>query len=229
MFSKLQQSFKKLERAKVGSFGNDIESPKGRRAAMWHFHLVDHAFLRGLWTNLDQIAPQVWRSNQPGPARVERYAKMGIKTIINLRGTPNVSHYLLERQACAAHGIALESLALKARHAAKTEDYLALLDLFDRVEKPFLMHCKSGADRAGLASAFYLLHACGASVPEARKQLHIRYMHLSTTKTGVLDYLLDCFEADLARLGPIPLRDWLTHHYDRKAVNDGFTPRWGRK
>ncbi|WP_353346059.1 tyrosine-protein phosphatase [Litorivita sp. NS0012-18] len=226
MFKKLAAAFKDLERGRRGSFGNDISTPENRRAAMWHFHLFDHAFLRGAWTNLEEIAPDVWRSNQPSPARIEKYAAMGIKTILNLRGTPKVSHYLLEEEACARFGITLVSIALAARAALPKENYLEVIDTLDRLEKPFVFHCKSGADRAGLVAALYLLHVEGAPLDVARKQLSFRFLHLKSTKTGILDHILDCYEADMARLGPIPIRDWFADHYDQAAVKAGFKPLW---
>ncbi|PYC47971.1 protein tyrosine phosphatase [Litorivita pollutaquae] len=228
MLKKLAAAFNDLERGRRGSFGNDISTPENRRAALWHFHLFDHAILRGLWTNLEQIAPGVWRSNQPSPARIERYAKMGIKTILNLRGTPKVSHYLLEEETCAAHGIELVSIALAARAALPKENYLEVIDLLDRLEKPFLFHCKSGADRAGLVAALYLLHVENAPLDVARKQLSLRFLHLKSTKTGVLDHILDCYEADMARLGPMGIRDWFADHYDQAAVRASFKPLWNR-
>lgn len=153
---------------------------------------------------------------------------MGIKTILNLRGTPKVSHYLLEEETCAAHGIELVSIALAARAALPKENYLEVIDLLDRLEKPFLFHCKSGADRAGLVAALYLLHVENAPLDVARKQLSLRFLHLKSTKTGVLDHILDCYEADMARLGPMGIRDWFANHYDQAAVRASFKPLWNR-
>ncbi|SFJ20867.1 tyrosine-protein phosphatase [Celeribacter neptunius] len=219
MFKSLKKGFKKLERAEVGQFGNDVSTPRTRHLAMWHFHLFDHAFLRGLWTNLHEIAPGVWRSNQPSPRRIARYARMGIKTILSLRGDKDVSFNLLEQQACDAHGITLITTnKAAARGALAGKDYVALIDLLASLEKPFLIHCKSGADRAGLASALYLLHCEGATIKEAKKMLSWRFMHLKSTKTGILDHILRLYEQDVAARGPIPIRDWFEHDYDiRKA------------
>ena len=48
--------------------------------------LRDHGFLRVYWHNQHRVAENVLRSNQPGPFRVAKLAKSGIKTIVNLRG-----------------------------------------------------------------------------------------------------------------------------------------------
>ncbi|WP_394707335.1 tyrosine-protein phosphatase [uncultured Celeribacter sp.] len=220
MFKTLKKGFKKLERAEVGQFGNDVSTRRTRHMAMWHFHLFDHAFLRGLWTNLYEIAPGVWRSNQPSPKRIERYAKMGIKTILSLRGEKEVSFSLLERQACETYGITLVTTnKAAARGALSGKDYVELIDLLASLEKPFLIHCKSGADRAGLASALYLLHCEGASIQEAKKMLSWRFLHLKSTKTGILDYILRLYEKDLNTNGPIPIRDWFLTRYDQNKAH----------
>lgn len=222
MFKKLKDGFKALEYGRVGTFGNDISTPRTRRQAVWHFQLFDHAFLRALWTNRREIAPGVWRSNQPSPRHMAQMAAKGIKTVLSLRGEPNLSFFLLEKEACAKHGITLTTVQLGARSAGSRTAYLQLLDTFEKIEKPLLIHCKSGADRAGLASALWLLHMEGRPLKEARKQLSLRFMHLKSTKTGILDHILDQYGAHLDRHGPTPVRDWIANHYDPKYAQASF-------
>jgi protein tyrosine phosphatase (PTP) superfamily phosphohydrolase (DUF442 family) len=228
MSKTLKQRFKDLEYGRIGSFGNDISTPRTRRLAMWHFHLFDHAFLRSMWENLWEIAPGVWRSNQPSPRRIAKYKKMGIETILSLRGNPNhpISFMLLEKQACSDLGITLRTAHLSARSLAPKETYLEVLDLLETLKPPFLLHCKSGADRAGLVSALYLLHIKGAPIDEARAQLHWRYMHLKSTKTGILDHLLNCYKADMEANGDMPIREWIETRYDQSAITASFHPLW---
>jgi len=221
MFNLLKARLDTAERNLRESFGNDISSPEGRRAAFWHFQLMDHAFLRVLWTNLDEIAPGVWRSNQPSPKRLRRYAKMGIKAIITLRGDAPKSHHLFEVDTCRELGIALHVVSISARALAPRNELLSLLDLFETVEHPFLMHCKSGADRAGLASALYLMHIEGKPVHDAAKQLSLRYLHLHNDSTGILDHMLDAYAADTAQT-PMPIREWIETRYDPGALTAAF-------
>jgi len=205
--------------------GDTLDTPGDRARAMVHFHLVDHAYLRGLWHNEDEIAPGAWRSNQPSPRRFDRFARRGIKTVLNLRGENKNPHYLIEAEACARLGLTLINYPMAARAALEPARYLGLLDIFDTIEKPFVMHCKSGADRAGLASALYLIHVEGVAPRKARAMLSRRYVHLKQTKTGILDHLLDCYIKAHDETG-IALRDWFETVYDRETIRDGFTPRW---
>lgn len=222
IFHRLQRWFKRIEKAEQGDFGNDISTPRTRRRALWHFNLFDHAFLRIWWTNLYQLRPGVWRSNQPGPARVARYGRMGIKTILNFRAKDQISYVLLEQEACDAHGITMLHVPLSARSVIRPSQYLDLLAAFERIERPFLMHCKSGADRAGLASALYLLHVENAPLAVARQQLAPRFMHFRHGRTAILDYLLDCYAADMDRDGPIPIHRWFALYYNALHVQNGF-------
>lgn len=226
MLSQINKRLKAAERRLATTFGTDISTPQGRRAAKWHFYLIDHGFLRGLWTNQDQIAPGVWRSNQPSPARMERLAAMGIRAILNLRGADVFSFYLFEKETAARLGIELIDLKIYARSLVPRERFLELFDIFDRIGRPFLMHCKSGADRAGLASALWLLDQEGASLAEAKKMLSLRYIHIKRTKTGLMDHLLECYEADCAR-DPMPVRRWFAEHYDPDAITASFHAKMG--
>lgn len=187
MAESLKTRFRRIENGLRDRFGRDISTPKTRRHAWWHFQLLDHAFLRVLWWNLEEIAPGVWRSNQPSPSRLRTYKRMGIRTVLNLRGEVRQSSYLFEKEACDELGLTLLDIKLSARQLVPREELLSLIDLMRHAEKPFVMHCKSGSDRAGFASVLYLAIIEERPIAEARKHLHWRYLHLSSTDTGILD------------------------------------------
>lgn len=226
MFTRLGRALHDIERRLARSFGRDISTPAGRVAAWVHFHLFDHGILRTVWSNLDQVAPGVWRSNQPSPRRLERYHRMGIRTILNLRGTKDGSPWLFEREAAQRLGMRMIDVRLFARKLVPAADLLALLDIFETIQRPFVMHCKSGADRAGLASALWLLHMEGAPIAVARRHLHWRYVHLDFTQTGILDHMLDAYARDTADT-PMPIRTWIATRYDPAALTASF--RAGRR
>lgn len=217
----LKSRFREIEHGLRRRYGKDISTPAARRRAWWHFQLMDHAFLRAFWWNMEEIAPGVWRSNQPSPGRLARYKRMGIRSIINLRGAAKQSPYLFEREACEALGLTLHDITLSARKLVPREDILALIDLMRTAEKPFVMHCKSGADRAGFASALYLAVVEGRPLAEARRQLHWKYLHLSNDDTGILDHVFDIYEADTAA-EPMDLETWLRTRYDDRALSRSF-------
>lgn len=194
-----------------------------RRAWVYN-NFFDHAFLRTVWTNFYEVAPGVFRSNQPGHARLAKIRDQGITTVLTLRGASEAAHYLTEAESCRQLGLTLEATSLQARAAATREELTNLIAVFKRIERPFVMHCKSGADRAGLASAIWLMVMEGKPVEEAKKMLGPKYWHFPHTKVGVLDYMLECYAARVAR-GAISFEDWVNTEYDRDRIQTGFVNR----
>lgn len=221
MLTQLWEKIEHAERRLRRSFGKDISTPSARALAQLHYNLFDHAWLRTVWTNFWQIAPGVWRSNHPTHRRFEKYKRMGIRTVITLRGEEKYSHYLFEKESCEKLGLTLEHVKLWARMALKRARILHLIDTMRHAERPMMFHCKSGADRAGFASAVYLMVFEGVPVEQARKQLGLKYVHLEFTKTGIQGYILDTYAARNRRAA-IPFEDWIATEYDAKKLQAGF-------
>jgi len=186
--------------------------------------VMDHGMFRALYWNKTEIAPGVHRSNYPTHARIRRFKRQGIETILSLRGDFDGPFNALERDACARHGITLHYAPLGAREAPTAARIRLLLEKFNVIDRPFLMHCKSGADRAGLASAIYLIAIEGKSVAEAKKMLSVRFIHFKWTKTGILDLFLDLYQARLEK-GEIAFQDWVEQEYDPDQLTQMFAKR----
>lgn len=227
MFSSLIEWIRKGERRVTEAWAYDISTPEGRRRANLHALLIDHGILRILWTNLYEVSPGVWRSNQPDRKRLIKYKKMGIETIINLRGQSSSGFYRFEKRRCARKKIDLLNVRMSARELTDRNELLKLLDYFETARMPMLMHCKSGADRAGLASALYLLHIKKTPIEEAKKQLSLRYAHIKSSKTGILDFMLEAYEKDTSTM-PMTIREWIEHKYDREALAVDFAKLRGK-
>ena len=227
MFRKLMQKLEQKEQAFRNSFGQDITDPAERRRSQWHLDWLDHGILRRRWHNFAKVAPGVYRSNHPDHRRFKAYAEMGIKTVLNLRGQALQPHHLFEVESCAALGLTLVNVQMAARRAPDRRELLELLDAFAAMERPFLMHCKSGADRTGLAAAIYLLLYEKADIATARRQLSFRFVHIRRTSTGILDHFLDTYAARAAQ-SPIAVDDWIRTEYDRDALTDSFAAKQAR-
>ena len=205
-------------------FASEAERASARSFMFW----IDHGFLRKTWTNFEQIAPGAFRSNQPDLPRLKKWKAMGIETVLTLRGGISAAPVLLEREACAELGMRLYQIGLASRFAPPRDRLLELIALFDTIERPFAMHCKSGADRAGLASAIYLITQEGQSVEQARRMLSFRYLHVKASRTGILDRFVDVYEAR-NRDRPIGLADWIATEYDPEAMQAEFDAERGRR
>lgn len=189
------------------SFEKPIETDEDRRRANFFMKWVDHGVLRGFWTNRVEIAPGVIRSNHPTVRRFKREAANGLSTVLNLRGASQQPQYLLETDLCTELGLGLIDVPMNASQTPSRATLEQLFQAFDTAPRPFLMHCKSGADRTGLAAALYLLDQ-GRPIADARKQLSAKYLHFSWGKKGVLDDFITAYE-DASRQTAISLRDWV--------------------
>lgn len=210
----------------------DLTTPEGRARARRELTFGDHGFLRMRFRNLHQISGEMWRSNQPSPEQVLAHARdRGIRTIINLRGPTTRGFYLLEREACEKAGIALVDFQVFSREPPSKLAIHRAKDLFNTIAYPALMHCKSGADRAGIAAVLYMLLRQNAPFEVARAQLSGRYLHIRHGKTGVLDAVLDAYEEhNTGRRNEdwIPFLDWVDASYDPAAIKAAFLKRLGR-
>ncbi|NDV01402.1 tyrosine-protein phosphatase [Pseudoroseicyclus tamaricis] len=184
----------------------------------WKYAMADHAILRRHWRNFKEFAPGAYRSNHPTVARLAEYKAQGIRSVLCLRGAPPSAAFRIEAAACAELGLTLWTTPLRARKAPPVEAVLRAFEIFRRIDKPFLLHCKSGADRAGFGSALYLLHL-GRPVEEAQAQLSWKHWHIRRGPTAVLDAVLDLYAQDAAQIGP---EEWFATRYDPVAIQAAF-------
>jgi protein tyrosine/serine phosphatase len=204
----------------------DLSTPEGRKRARRDYMWNDHAFLRLRFQNAHWISDELVRTNQPSPEQLAGWKARGIKTIINLRGGFDGSFHVLEKEACEQLGLTLVDFTITSREVPSRARVLGARDLFQTIEYPALMHCKSGADRAGIMSVFYMHFRKGKTIREALDQLHLRYLHVKAGKTGVLDYT---FERYLAEGEPAGLSfiEWVeSPAYDPDAIKADFRAQW---
>ena len=224
MFRKIYKSLSEKERKLRRSFSRDITDPVGRKMSHRHVRWLDHGLLRTYWHNFEQFAPGAYRSNQPDHRRFEDYAAQGVKSVLNLRGVARQPHYLFTQESCQQLGLDLIPIKMSARRAPKVSQLLELLSAFETMQRPFLMHCKSGADRTGLAAVLYLMEHEGQPLDVARNQLGFRYLHIRRTETGILDHFFDVYAARNAQ-SPIAITDWIKTEYDPKSLTNSFAAK----
>lgn len=192
-----------------------------RLAASLDMCLGDHGALRAAYLNLHRVDALAFRSAQPLPFQIRTMARLGVRTIVTLRGGRAFGSWTLERRACEAAGIQLLQVPVRARSLPSGDALLALAGLFETITYPALFHCKSGSDRTGLVAALYLLIHRGRSVAEARRQLGLRYGHLPFTRAGVLGAMFDAYERDG---GDRSFLDWVRTDYDPDSIMRAFRP-----
>jgi protein tyrosine/serine phosphatase len=204
----------------------DLTTPEGRRRANRDYLWNDHAFLRVRFQNAHWISDELVRTNQPSPRQLKAWRDGGIKTIINLRGGFDSSFYALEKEACEQLGLKMVDFTVTSREAPSKVQIRGAKALFQTIEYPALMHCKSGADRAGIMSVLYMHFRKGLPIREALRQLSFRFLHVRHGKTGVLDYMLERYLEEAEPKG-IDFLEWVeSDAYDPKRIKEDFKAQW---
>jgi protein tyrosine phosphatase (PTP) superfamily phosphohydrolase (DUF442 family) len=168
------------------------------------------------------IDGRFYRAAQPsGPSLANAIRAYGIRTVVNLRGPNNDGEdwYEEEKQVAARTGIQFVSVNMSASDKPQEAELRKLIDTFDQCPVPILVHCNSGSDRSGFASACFLLMTPGAGLDEARAQLSIRYGHFPWGRAGCLSQVLDQYQKWLDGQGlshePGRFRRWAREIYQK--------------
>jgi tyrosine-protein phosphatase SIW14 len=138
--------------------------------------------------NFHQVNAQLYRGAQPKPEGLAQLARLGIKTIINLRADDARAGG--EEQAARALGLGyykVPMLGIGRPKDAAAERALALIN--DPQLQPVFIHCKRGADRTGTIIACYRIRHDGwtdaAALAEAKRYGMARF------ERGMKDYVKD--------------------------------------
>ena len=192
-----------------------------RNAAWIDSLFVDHALFRLVWTNFAEVLPgRLYRSNHPTPRQLAAARRrLGLTTLINLRGRRQCGSDALSRQAASRLGLRHIDMAFESRGAPHRDRILRFHDIFHSLDGPALMHCKSGADRAGLASGLAILFT-GGTAAQAQLQLSWRFGHWKQARTGILDAFFLRYAAEAE--GRLPFLDWVRDEYDEAALKRDF-------
>ncbi|MDJ1158696.1 sulfur transferase domain-containing protein [Chelatococcus sp. SYSU_G07232] len=209
--------------ARIARWDRPVGGRLHRFAAWANMVLADHGIFRLIYLNRHRVTERFWRSAQPAPHQIHALARAGVRTIVNLRGGREHGSWPLEREACEAAGIALVDFIVRSRGAPERQAVLAAPAFFAGLDYPALVHCKSGADRAGFMAALYLIVHEGRPVEEAMKQLSLRFGHFRFAKTGILDAFFEMYRREGEARG-IPFLTWVEKHYDPDRLEREFKP-----
>lgn len=228
-----KRGLRKRSEAVVGAMAKS-DAPWLRRAAgpmlcYLDMLVVDYGVVRLFFNNRHRVGQDAWRSAQPAPYHIAMMARRGIKTIINLRGDQSAGTKWLEEQACARHGVNLINLKLRSRAPPTRQELWAVREVLQRADYPILVHCKSGADRAGLMSVMIRHVRDGEPIADAINQLSLRFGHIRQADTGVLDEVFQRYLEDAAK-APIEFWHWVDTVYDPSDIQRAFkSNKWASR
>ena len=124
--------------------------------------------------NFEEVVPgKVYRSAQPTDDQLRQWAELyGIRTIINLRGDDEKE---VENEEATANelGIEMISFHLSSRRLPAKFLLIKLIEAIESAEMPILLHCHSGIDRAGTASAIAAMVIGNIDYEEAKWQAYV--------------------------------------------------------
>jgi protein tyrosine/serine phosphatase len=136
--------------------------------------------------NFVEVDPgKFYRSAQLAPDELaEVIDKYGIKTVISLRGAPENSYWVPDQiRILKEKNVQFLPLSWTSHFFPEDEEFRKYILALKTAERPILVHCRTGADRTGEASAIYAMEFMG--VPKAQaiaeqlsfKNYHVRFLH----------------------------------------------------
>ena len=149
-----------------------------------------------------EVAPGLLVAGQPEAAEWrDLLVRYGVRSVVNLRG-PRASErwYADEVAACRDLGVAHEDVRVKLDDWPPQHEVRRFVALLDTSERPLLLHCKDGYDRAGWGAAIALTLA-GAPLERALERLSPAAGHLCRRDTCPLHRFFAEYTGWLERTG----------------------------
>ncbi len=136
--------------------------------------------------NFHQVNEHISRGGQPAPEAWKDLAKMGVKTVIDLRQVDEHST-TEEAQAVAAVGMKYVNVPMKGVVSPTNEQISKVLALLNSQE-PVFVHCKRGADRTGTVIACYRIAHDGWKREQALQEA--KSLGMGSVQLGLKHYIL---------------------------------------
>lgn len=181
-------------------------------AGYYYYRYTINADLR------EVIAGKIYRSAKPSGAQLRKWIKRyGIKTVVNLRAK-KLKDIESDKMVSEEMGIKFIPVDLSGKMFITSSDLMKLIEVLETAEQPILLHCRSGIDRAGTASALASFAIGKQDFDTAQRQAYVppgpwKRKDFSKTRADyVYDYVhisdtLKLYEVDCKRLN-LDKNDW---------------------
>lgn len=140
--------------------------------------------------NFYKVSERLYRGGQPKTGGVKKLAEMGIKTIINLRGTDETTR--AEEAEAKAAGLSYFNIPMPGLSRPTHEQISRVMEIVgDQESGPVFIHCKRGSDRTGTVVALYRISREGWTANQAL--IEAKRFGLSWMEFGMKDYVSDFY------------------------------------
>jgi tyrosine-protein phosphatase SIW14 len=135
--------------------------------------------------NFHQVNDHIYRGGQPANEAWAGLAKIGVKTVIDLR-RENEHGTREEARAVEAAGMHYVNVPMNGVVSPSDAQVIKVLGLFDA--GPVFVHCRRGADRTGTVVACYRMRHDGWNNQKAFKEA--KSLGMSWTQFGLKQYIM---------------------------------------
>jgi uncharacterized protein (TIGR01244 family) len=119
--------------------------------------------------NFHKVDEHLYRGGQPAEGGIARLKSLGIRTVVNLRGEPEL--VALEAREASEAGLRYFSVPMRGLGRPTDEQLKRILGLIDQADNwPVFVHCKAGQDRTGLVVACQRITHAGWTAERAIRE-----------------------------------------------------------
>jgi protein tyrosine/serine phosphatase len=161
-----------------------------------------------VWFNFHEVVPgQVYRSAQPSPAFLESVVKStGVRSVIKLNSEKESDWSAAEGESAQRLGVEFFHIGIGVTELPNRHELIDLVRAVESAPRPLLIHCKTGADRTGLASVMARMVAGDTFDHAVAEQFKLRYLHVGHVGEAVEDVIAQ-YRTDRAADG-LPTGGW---------------------
>ncbi len=138
-------------------------------------------------TNFARVDNCLYRGAQPDGDGIKSLARLGVRTIVNLRMTNDV--WLAEEAEARAMGITYTNVPMSGIGRPTDEQVAKVLLIIETGTDPVFVHCQHGADRTGTIIACYRIRH--DKWPSKQALQEAKEYGMSPLEIGMKHYVVD--------------------------------------